>query len=100
MTCTVDAEDRVLISTQETAAKTKNLRRRPRASLCVFTDNFFGEWMQIEATRKSGPLPPILCADLVHRMLLLSVQPPLAPCPVERIKKNVRGPFRGRSRDT
>jgi len=48
VTCTVDDENRVLISTRETALKTRNLRRRPQASLCVFTDNFFGEWVQVE----------------------------------------------------
>src|SRR6266568_7652464 len=37
------AEDgRVLISTRETAIKTKNLARDPRASLCVMNDRFFG----------------------------------------------------------
>ena len=48
VTCTVDDENRVLISTRETALKTRNLRRRSQASLCVFTDNFFGEWVQVE----------------------------------------------------
>lgn len=46
--CAVDDDGRVLISTREPAIKTKNLRRDPRASLCVFTDRFFGEWIQVE----------------------------------------------------
>ena len=57
VTCTVDDEDRVLISTRETALKTRNLRRRPQASLCVFTDNFFGEWVQVEGDVEIIPLP-------------------------------------------
>ena len=57
VTCTVDDENRVLISTRETALKTRNLRRRPRASLCVFTDNFFGEWVQVEGDVEIIPLP-------------------------------------------
>ena len=55
--CTVDDENRVLISTRETALKTRNLRRRPQASLCVFTDNFFGEWVQVEGDVEIIPLP-------------------------------------------
>ena len=57
VTCTVDDENRVLISTREAALKTRNLRRRPQASLCVFTDNFFGEWVQVEGDVEIIPLP-------------------------------------------
>jgi PPOX class probable F420-dependent enzyme len=57
VTCTVDDEGRVLISTRETAVKTKNLRHRPRASLCVFTDMFFGEWVQVEGNAELISLP-------------------------------------------
>jgi PPOX class probable F420-dependent enzyme len=57
VTCTADDENRVLISTRETALKTRNLRRRPQASLCVFTDNFFGEWVQVEGDVEIIPLP-------------------------------------------
>jgi PPOX class probable F420-dependent enzyme len=57
VTCTVDDENRVLISTRETALKTRNLRRRPQASLCVFTDDFFGEWVQVEGDVEIIPLP-------------------------------------------
>ena len=57
VTCTVDDKNRVLISTRETALKTRNLRRRPQASLCVFTDNFFGEWVQVEGDVEIIPLP-------------------------------------------
>ncbi len=47
----------MLISTRETALKTKNLRRRPRASLCVFTDGFFGEWVQVDGDAEIISLP-------------------------------------------
>jgi PPOX class probable F420-dependent enzyme len=57
VTCTVDDEGRVLISTRETAVKTRNLRHRPRASLCVFTDTFFGEWVQVEGNAELISLP-------------------------------------------
>jgi PPOX class probable F420-dependent enzyme len=57
VTCTVDDEGRVLVSTREAALKTRNLRRRPQASLCVFTDNFFGEWVQVEGDVEIISLP-------------------------------------------
>jgi PPOX class probable F420-dependent enzyme len=57
VTCAVDDEGRALISTRETAVKTKNLRQRPRASLCVFTDTFFGERVQVEGNAEVISLP-------------------------------------------
>jgi len=57
VTCGVDADGRVLISTRETAVKTRNLRRDPFASLCAFTDQFFGEWVQAEGTAEVISLP-------------------------------------------
>ena len=55
--CAVDDEGRVLISTRETALKTKNLRRRPYASLVVLSDAFFGEWVQVEGDVEIISLP-------------------------------------------
>ena len=45
---TVDEQGRVVVSSRETAYKVKNLRRQPRAWLCVFPDGFYGEWVQVE----------------------------------------------------
>ena len=47
----------MLISTRETAVKTRNLARDPRASLCVLNDGFFGEWIQAEGTAEIIHLP-------------------------------------------
>jgi PPOX class probable F420-dependent enzyme len=55
--CAVDDDGRVMISTRETAFKTRNLRRQPCASLCVFTDGFFGEWVQVEGDAEVISLP-------------------------------------------
>lgn len=55
--CAVDDQGRVLISTRETAVKTRNLRRDPFASLCAFSDGFFGEWVQVEGTAEVISLP-------------------------------------------
>ena len=44
----VDAAGLLVISSRETAFKTKNLRRDPRAWLCVLNDGFYGEFVQVE----------------------------------------------------
>lgn len=53
----VDGEGRVIISTRETAYKTKNLRRDPWAQVCVFTDRFFGRWVYVEGAAEVLSLP-------------------------------------------
>jgi PPOX class probable F420-dependent enzyme len=56
----VDGEGRVIISTRETAFKTRLLRRDPRVSLCVQNDTFFGAWIQIDGTTEVLSLPEAL----------------------------------------
>jgi PPOX class probable F420-dependent enzyme len=53
----VDAEGRAIISSRETAYKVRNLRRDPRAQLCVFTDRFFGEWIYVDGRAEVLSLP-------------------------------------------
>lgn len=53
----VDPEGLVVISTRETAMKTKNLRRDPRASVCVMTDGFYGQWVQVDGRADIVSLP-------------------------------------------
>ncbi len=53
----IDGEGRVAISSRETALKTKNLRRDPRASVCALNDGFFGAWLQVDGTVDVVPLP-------------------------------------------
>jgi PPOX class probable F420-dependent enzyme len=57
VTVAVDDDGRVVVSTRETAMKTKNLRRDPRISLCLLNDQFFGAWGQVEGTAEIVPLP-------------------------------------------
>jgi PPOX class probable F420-dependent enzyme len=57
VTVGVGVDGRILISTRETAMKTKNLARDPHASLCVMTDRFFGDWVQAEGTAEVVHLP-------------------------------------------
>lgn len=56
----VDEAGVVIMSTRETAYKTHNMRRNPRVSLCVFVDNFFGEWLQIDGTAEIISMPEAL----------------------------------------
>ncbi len=53
----VDDEGRLVVSSRETAYKTKNVRRTPRAWLCVLSDGFFGDWVQVEGTVEVVSLP-------------------------------------------
>ncbi len=53
----VDGEGRVEISSRETAYKVRNLRRDPRASVCMFTDRWWGKWVQIDGTAEILSLP-------------------------------------------
>ncbi|MPV49126.1 TIGR03618 family F420-dependent PPOX class oxidoreductase [Pseudactinotalea sp. HY160] len=52
-----DEAGRVLVSTRETAMKTRNLRRDPRASLLVLPDAFFGAWVQLTGPVEIVSLP-------------------------------------------
>ena len=58
--CAVDDDGLVIVSTRETAMKAKNLKRDPRASLCVISDGFFGEWVQVDGTATVVSLPDAL----------------------------------------
>jgi PPOX class probable F420-dependent enzyme len=53
----LDADGRVVISTREPAMKVRNIRRDPRVSLVVFTDRFYGDWVQVEGTAEIVSLP-------------------------------------------
>ena len=57
VTVGLDAAGRAIVSSRETAYKTRNLRRDRRAALCVFDDGFFGPWVQIDGTAEVLSLP-------------------------------------------
>jgi PPOX class probable F420-dependent enzyme len=57
VTATVDAEGYVVISSRQTAYKVRNLRRDPRAYLCVFPDGFYGRWVQVNGRVSVVDLP-------------------------------------------
>jgi PPOX class probable F420-dependent enzyme len=55
--CAVGTDGAIVISSRETAIKTKNVRREPRAALCVLNDGFFGNWVQLEGPAEVVSLP-------------------------------------------
>jgi PPOX class probable F420-dependent enzyme len=57
VTVGVDGDGMVTISSRETAYKVHNLRRDPTAVVCVFSDAFFGRWLQIEGAARIVSLP-------------------------------------------
>ena len=57
VTVGVDGEGRPIVSSRETAFKTKNLVRDPRACLCVMNDHFYGDWAYVDATCEIVHLP-------------------------------------------
>jgi PPOX class probable F420-dependent enzyme len=57
ITCNVDPAGCVVVSTRETALKTKNVRRDARVSVCVLSDQFYGDWIQIDGTAEVVSLP-------------------------------------------
>jgi PPOX class probable F420-dependent enzyme len=59
-TCGVDAAGRIVISTYPERAKAANIRRDPRVSVCVLSDEFNGAWVQVDGTAEVLDLPEAL----------------------------------------
>lgn len=55
-----DEDGTLLISTRETALKTANVRQQGWASVCVFENAFFGQWVQAEGPASIEALPAAL----------------------------------------
>jgi len=60
VTCGVDDDGRIVISTYPERAKVANARRRPQVSLCVLSDDFGGAWVQVDGTAEVLDLPDAL----------------------------------------
>ena len=57
-----DREGRVVISSRETAVKTRNIERDPAVSVCVMNDGFYGNWVQLDGTAEVVHLPEAMDA--------------------------------------
>jgi PPOX class probable F420-dependent enzyme len=53
----LDDGGRLLISSRETAIKTKNARRDPRVSACFLPNEFYGGFVQVDGTAEIVSLP-------------------------------------------
>ena len=60
ITVGVDDDDKVVVSTRETAYKVRHIRALPYAAICGTTDAFFGEWVQVEGPVEIVSLPDAL----------------------------------------
>ncbi|ATO14779.1 PPOX class F420-dependent enzyme [Micromonospora sp. WMMA2032] len=60
VSCGVDAEGRLVVSTYPERAKVANIRRDPRVSACVLSDDWDGPWVQVEGTAEVLDLPEAL----------------------------------------
>jgi PPOX class probable F420-dependent enzyme len=57
VTMGVDSDGVVLVASYPERAKVRNLRRNPQASLCVLSDGFNGEWVQVSGSAAVIDLP-------------------------------------------
>ena len=56
----VDAQGRIVVATYPQRAKAANLRRRPRASVVVLSDEFNGPYVQVDGDAEVVDLPEAL----------------------------------------
>ncbi|MDT4927641.1 MAG: hypothetical protein QOF92_508 [Pseudonocardiales bacterium] len=56
----VDEDGRIVISTYPERAKVNNLRRNPAATVLVLSDEFNGEWVQVDGPAEVLDLPEAL----------------------------------------
>ena len=60
VTCGVDGEGRIVVSTYPQRAKVTNARRTSAVSLCVLSDDFDGPWVQVDGDAEVLDLPEAL----------------------------------------
>jgi len=60
VTCGVDGQGRIVISTYPQRAKTRNARRDPRVSLCVLSDDWDGPYVHVDGMAEVLDMPEAL----------------------------------------
>lgn len=53
----VDSEGRIVIATYPKRAKVVNIRREPKVSVCLLSDDFGGAWVQVNGVAEVIDLP-------------------------------------------
>ncbi|MCG5469647.1 PPOX class F420-dependent oxidoreductase [Micromonospora sp. LAH09] len=56
----IDGQGRLVVSTYPERAKVTNIRRDPRVSACVLSDDWNGPWVQVDGTAEVLDLPDAL----------------------------------------
>ena len=70
MSCAADEEGNLLTATRAGNAKVTNLKRDPRITVCLFTEQWPGPWMHVEGEANITGLPeamPLLQAYYARR---------------------------------
>ena len=57
VTMGLDVQGRIVVSTYPERAKVHNIRRNPQVSMVVMSDDFGGEWVQVDGTADVIDLP-------------------------------------------
>ncbi len=57
VTCGVDPQGRIVVATYPERAKAVNARRDPRVSVLFLSDDFGGEWVQVDGTAEVLDVP-------------------------------------------
>jgi PPOX class probable F420-dependent enzyme len=60
VTMGVDTDGRVVVSSYPERAKTRNARRRAEGSVCVLSEEFDGDWVQVDGSLEVIDLPEAL----------------------------------------
>ena len=60
VTCGLDAEGRLVVSTYPDRAKANNARRNPKVSACVLSDEWNGPYVQVDGTAEVLDMPDAL----------------------------------------
>ena len=60
VTCGVDADGRIVVSTYPARAKAHNVRRDPAVSMCVVSDDWNGPYVQVDGTAEVLDMPTAL----------------------------------------
>jgi PPOX class probable F420-dependent enzyme len=66
VTMGVDPEDRIVVSTYPERAKARNATRDERISVCVLSDEFGGEWVQVDGRGQVITQPEAVEALVVY----------------------------------
>ncbi|MEV0698338.1 PPOX class F420-dependent oxidoreductase [Saccharopolyspora sp. NPDC050389] len=60
LTCGVDTDGRIVVSTYPERAKTRNARRDPQVSICVLSDEWNGPYVQVDGRAEVLDMPAAL----------------------------------------